>query len=184
MHFFALLYILHKHASSHAWAEATLSILCLIWSGGCQKMHNNSRGNAFHMFTIRHTIWSLICTPNIVWLATVIFFLLIPMTEMFKYCFLIMEVSHYHVVMIMVGPRWQIPVHNWGQTFSYFAQQSSQANMWSSARKQRNMGKRTKWGGCDLNPREGESHTEIHTQAKLVFPVLASEEKIMWDCNI
>lgn len=24
-------------------------------------------------------------------------------------------------------------------------------------------GKRTEWGGCDLNPREGESHAEIHT---------------------
>lgn len=52
--------------------------------------------------------------------------------------------------------------------------------MWSSEKKQKNVtkGKRTELGGCDLNPTEGESRTEIHTQANLVFPVLYLSRKI------
>lgn len=103
-----------------AWAE----------NGACQKMHNDSRGNAFHMFTIRHTIWSLICTPNMVWIATTIYWsLLCHIPWLISYCFThtMTEMSwalllHGGGVTLSYGndhffePQWQIPVHNRSQT--------------------------------------------------------------------
>lgn len=38
-------------------------------NAACQKMHYYSGRNPFHMFTIRHTIWSVICTPTMAPLA-------------------------------------------------------------------------------------------------------------------
>lgn len=56
-----------------AWARTCKSpvatpstAICSTWNAACQKLRNDSRGNAFHMFTIRHTVWSVICSPNMV----------------------------------------------------------------------------------------------------------------------
>lgn len=57
-----------------AWSMATASAMfCLTCVADCQKMHNDSRGNVFHVFTISYTVWSVICSPNMVWLAAGLF---------------------------------------------------------------------------------------------------------------
>lgn len=149
-----------------AWAEARLAKRCIIiaevMNSACLQLVTQSDLRFARKIWFDSQQWRIF-----LYYATCFhILLLIPMREMWQYFLFVVEVSHYDVVMIMVGPPRRIPAHKWSQTLSNYAQQSSQANMWSSKRKQRSMtkGKRIDWGGCDLNPREGESHTEMHGQ--------------------
>lgn len=59
--------VLNEHALK---TNQRLPLLeCFAWLVASPKIHNYSRGNAFHMFTIRSVIFS----PNMVWLAAGLF---------------------------------------------------------------------------------------------------------------
>lgn len=93
-------------------------------------------------------------------LAAFLIFLPTPMTEVSEFCCCTVELSHYH------GSN-HVCCH--GDKFLYIIETKhfgiSKLICGAEKRSKENMmkGKRTERGGCDLNPREGESHTEIHT---------------------